>query len=198
MSIAKHTAAALAALLLAAGCGGSSSEEPPTPPPLATNLLPNGDLSGDNEDVWVFYDNATGAGWTSSVGDCTADGFDGPCLTASAASYYTAHVYDSALVLDDGPVAGTANRVLTLAPSKTYQVKFRARASQAAKVNLVVQTPAYVPIKAQEFDLGTTATDHETATFTTTETQATFSLQTGYAGNAGATLQFDDLQLLEQ
>jgi hypothetical protein len=194
----RHATFAVLALL-AAACGGSSSESPP--PSTPTNLLQghNGDFSGDNTDVWVFYDNAAGGNGSSVVKDCTADGFTGNCLSFTADSYYSSQIYDSAVVLDDGATPGTNNFVLTLDTARTYQVKFKARASQAGvKVNLILQTPSYVPVNAQVFDLTTTAAEYQTGTFTTTQTQSTFSLQTGYAGNAGATIELDDLQLLEQ
>jgi hypothetical protein len=184
--------------LLAAACGGSSSDTPPPPPTFTgTNILPNSDLSGDNTDVWVFYDNATGGNGTSAVQDCSADGFTGNCLVFSADSYYSAQIYDSAVVLDDGAVAGETNLHLTLDTSKRYQVSFKARASKTFKVNLILQTPSYVPIKAQEFTIGTTAATYTTDVFQSGQTTATFSLQTGYADNAGASVELDDIQLLE-
>jgi hypothetical protein len=190
---------ALAVLLsLLAACGGSSDDPTPPPPPVdPVNLFPNSDFSGAIENVWTFYDNAANANGSMAAVDCSADGFTGNCLQITAASYYDSALWDAAVELKDGQASPGALQI-ALDSAKTYEITFRARASKAAKIHLAFQTPGYAPIKAMDFDLGTSADDYTTGTFTASATPGILALQLGFAQNAGATLQIDDLQLLER
>lgn len=192
----------LAAMSLAA-CGLYSSEEkkndgpPPPPPPWGhdTGLLPNGNLEGDNTNLWGIYDNAADAGFTGgSPVDCTADGFTGNCLKGSATHWFGTALWDSAVYLNKGTSA--ENLFVTLAPG-TYRVSFKAKASQAVTAHVVMQTAGYVASLSEDIALGTSLQTYESSPFdVAASTDLSFGIQLGIAANDGATIEFDDIKLL--
>ncbi len=181
--------------LAIAGCDNKSDDKKQEPPPAdPTNLFP-ATIDGDATAVWKAYGPMT---TQAVVADCTAKGFAGACY--EVAGTYGAQ-YGSALQLVDA--ANNANlRHLTISAAKTYEIKFKAVASQASvKVHMVLQQDggSYATYKTQDFDIATTLTDYTTGTFPGADaTDAMFALQFGGLGDDGATIDFSDIQLLEQ
>ena len=179
--------------------------EEDAPAPTETDLLEgmNGDFEGDNTNRWAFY----GTSNAQSVSDCTADGFTGDCLAFSANPWRQAaggELWDSGLNLKNGSSADT-DQTFTVVKERTYTLRFRARGSIAGmKMNAFLQHPSpWVGFLGQEITLTTSAEDYSvTGTIASSVDDAhltgnNLGFQTGYAENAGGTIQIDDIELIE-
>jgi hypothetical protein len=161
-------------------------------PPVGVELLMAGDFeSSPDYTIW----NSWGTGNSKTIPDCSADGFTGKCVQFVSASYGT-NAWDTQLVYCGGD--GGAGKLLTFKAGLTYTLSFKGRAtgSGAPALSVFLQN-ADLPFSPTFNLTGTVAT--YTADFVpAADTTLALKFNLGGAGNAGATIQLDDISLLEK